>query len=80
MKGWEDLDYSLFVDYDKNGNLYRIHLAREEAGESFGPSVHYYWAWDKEFNLIEAPERWKEAYPWEKFNELKLLLIKYQLR
>ncbi len=82
VKGWGDLDYSLFVDYDNNGNLYRIHLAREEAGESFGlgPSVHYYWAWDKEFHLIQAPERWKEAYPWEKFHELKLLLTKYQLR
>lgn len=82
-RSWRSFSHALYIDYFGNDHLKRIHFVRDELGDdgkSIAPSIHYYWTWDKELNLIEAPEKWNEAYPWEKFEELKILLRKYKLR
>ncbi len=75
MKGWGDLNYSLYFEYRENGDLKRIHFVRDEPskdGKSLSPSVHYYWKWDKDLNLIESPGKWNEDYPWKKIKEIEL--------
>jgi len=76
------LNQTLYFEYSDNGNLGTIHFVRDEPsedGKSLAPNVRYYWKWDEKHKLIEAPEKWNEAYPWEKINEIKLLLIEYEL-
>ena len=74
------MNHSLYYKYRDNGNLLMIHFVRDEPaknGQSLAPSVHYYWKWDEELNLIGFPEKWNEDYPWEKINEIKQLPAKY---
>jgi hypothetical protein len=82
VKGWGDLNYSLYIDYYENGDLEEIHFVRDEPSkdeESLAPGVHYFWKWDKAGKIIESPEIWMEDYPWKNINEVKLLLVKYKL-
>jgi hypothetical protein len=68
-----DLNNSLYVYFYPNGNVREIELVRDEPTRNgLAPGVRYNWKWDKNLNLMESPEKWKEAFPWNRFTEIKL--------
>lgn len=72
-KHWRNLDNTLYVQYFTNGNIEKIELVRDEpTQDGIAPGVRYSWIWNKEMNLIEAPQKWKEPFPWKRFAQLQL--------
>jgi hypothetical protein len=70
---WRNLDNSLYVQFYTNGNIKEIELVRDEpSSDGIFPSIRYTWAWNKEMDIIEYPEEWKETFPWIRFPELQL--------
>jgi len=72
-KSFRNLDNTLYVYFYSNGNIKEIELVRDETtNDGMAPGVRYSWIWDKDMNLLESPEIWKETFPWTRFEELEL--------
>jgi hypothetical protein len=72
-KDWRNLENTLYVQFYSSGNIKEIELVRDEpTHDGLAPGVRYTWVWDKEMNIIERPENWKDILPWTRFPELQL--------
>jgi hypothetical protein len=82
ISGEGDLNFSLYAEYYKNGDVKQVHFVRDEIkGDGFYTTKkHYYWKWDEKKQLKKSPENWNEPYPWNDFMELKQRLKKYELK
>lgn len=67
-KGWRDLEYKIDIHFYRNGKVQKIRFIRDEPSEN----GHYYWKWDTDSRLIEAPEHWEEEVPWKNIKEINV--------